>query len=326
MDRRRFLQALSTGAATLATPVVGNTQAPQKARRVGYFHIGTREPFAKLLSAFEERMTELGHTPGRDFLVEARFANGPADLPRVAKELVGVNVDVLLVQSNIVAAAAQRATATIPIVTVGVTDPIGAGFVVSLSRPGQNLTGLTADAGAGLWTKRLEYLRAAVPRVSRIALFWNSEQSPVRAHAAEQAARELGVGFYREQFRTAADFPAAFSSMSKRAGAVLVAGHAVTVSGRADLVRLAAQHRLPTSYPWREAVEIGGLMSYGVNFRESYRRAAEYMDKILKGAKPADLPMEQPTKFELVINLKTAKALGLSIPPSLLQRADQVIE
>jgi putative ABC transport system substrate-binding protein len=267
----------------IATPVIGDTQESRKRRRVGFFHIGSREPFAKLLLAFEERMAELGYSPGKDLSIVELFADGPSDLSRVADELVRSNVDLLLVQSNVVANAALRATTTIPIVAAVVTTPVEAGFALSLSRPGKNITGITSDVGLELWAKRLEYLQAAVPGVSRIALFWSPERGrEAMADAAEEAARSLGVGLYREEFRTAGDFPGAFASMAKRAGAVLVAGHAVTVSNRAALVRLAAQHRLPAGYPWREAVEIGGLMSYGVSFRESYRRAADYADRIFR--------------------------------------------
>jgi putative ABC transport system substrate-binding protein len=196
-------------------------------------------------------------------------------------------------------------------------------------QPGNNITGITSDVTTEIWAKRLQFLKEAVPAASRIALLWDPKDQARLPYVktAEEGARQLGVTFIREEFRTQDDFATAFTSMvAKRVGAVLIAGHPVTYAGRAEIMKLAAQHRVPAGYPWREAVETGGLMSYGVDFRESYRRAAYYVDKILKGAKPADMPMEQPTKFELVINLKTAKTLGLTIPPTLLQRADQLIE
>jgi putative ABC transport system substrate-binding protein len=274
-------------------------------------------------------MAELGHVPGKDLSIEPRFASGQADLSRLANELVRMKIDLLLGHGNVVAAAAKEATTTIPIVTAGVIDPVGAGFIASEARPGRNITGVTSDVTTEIWAKRLELLKEALPTVSKVALLWNpTDHSRLPyVNAAQEGARRMGVTLVREEFRNADDFAAAFASMAaKRVGAVLIAGHPVTYAGRAEIVKLAAHHRVAAGYPWREAVQIGGLMSYGVDFRESYRRAANYADRIFKGAKPADLPVEQPTKFELVINLKTAKALGLTIPPSVLLRADQVIE
>ncbi len=306
-----------------------NGQAQRTPAKVGFLCVGSREQFAHLLLAFEERMVELGHVRGKDLSIEPRFANGQADLPRLSDELVRLKIDLLLVHGNAVLAAAKQATTTIPIVTTGVVDPVGAGFIASVARPGGNITGVTSDVTTEIWGKRLELLKEAVPAASRIALLWNpTDQARLPyVNTAEEGARKLGVTFIRAEFRSASDFTAAFASMaSKRVGAVLIAGHPATLAGRAEIVKLAAHHRVAAGYPWREAVEIGGLMSYGVDFRESYRHAANYADRILKGAKPADLPVEQPTKFELVINLKTAKALGLTIPQTLLLRADEVIQ
>jgi ABC-type uncharacterized transport system substrate-binding protein len=327
MDRRAFMTTVAFG--VVATPAISGAQGAKKARRVGFLSVGSREQFAHLLLAFEERMAELGHVRGNDLSIEPRFASGQADLPRLAEELVRLNIDLLLVHGNAVVAAAKHATTTVPIVTAGVVDPVGAGFIESVARPGRNITGVTSDVTTEIWGKRLELLKEAVPAVSRIALLWNpTDQARVPyAKTAEEGARKLGVTFIREEFRNASDFTTAFASMgAKRVGAVLIAGHPATLAGRAEIVKLAAHYRVAAGYPWREAVEIGGLMSYGVDFKESYRRAANYADRILKGAKPADLPVEQPTKFELVINLKTAKALGLTIPQALLVRADQIIE
>jgi putative ABC transport system substrate-binding protein len=275
-------------------------------------------------------MMELGYGPGKDFIVVGRFADGLAErLPSLAVDLVRLKVDIIVVATNAVVAVTKRATTTIPIVTAQVIDPVGAGFIASVSRPGGNITGVTSDATVEIWAKRLQLLHEAVPGVSRIALLWNpTDRARVPyADETEKGARRLGVALIREEFRSAADFFRAFSSMrEKRFGAVLVAGDAATFSGRAELVRLAAQYAVPAGYPWREAVEIGGFMSYGVLFEDSYRRAAAYVVKILEGAKPGELPIEQPTKFELVINMNTARALGLTIPQGVLIRADRVVE
>ena len=329
MDRRAFMTTVPIWVVAIAIPPIAGAQEIQKARKVGFLCVGSREQFNHLLLAFEKRMAELGHVPGKDLSIEPRFASGQADLSRLANELVRMKIDLLLVHGNVVAAAAKEATTTIPIVTAGVIDPVGAGFIASEARPGRNITGVTSDVTTEIWAKRLELLKEALPAVSKVALLWNpTDHSRLPyVNAAQEGARRMGVTLVREEFRNADDFAAAFASMAaKRVGAVLIAGHPVTYAGRAQIVKLAAHYRVAAGYPWREAVQIGGLMSYGVDFRESYRRAANYADRILKGAKPADLPVEQPTKFELVINLKTAKALGLTIPPSVLLRADQVIE
>jgi putative ABC transport system substrate-binding protein len=329
MDRRAFVTTVAV-AGVMATAAVGSAEDIHSRRRqVGFLCVGSREQFAHLLRAFEERLAELGHVPGRDVSIESRFARQQADLPRLASELVRLKIDLLLVHGNAVLAAAKDATTTVPIVTAGVIDPVGAGFIASEARPGTNVTGVTSDVTTEIWGKRLGLLKEAVPTVSTVALLWNpTDQARLPyVKTAEAAARNLGVTFLREEFRSANDFAAAFASMAaKRVGAVLIGGHPAAYAGREEIVRLAARHRVAAGYPWREAVEIGGLMSYGVKFEESYRRAADYVDRIFKGAKPANLPVEQPTKFELVINLKTAKALGLTIPPSLLARADQIIE
>jgi len=327
MERRAFITTVACGVA--ATPFVAGAQEAHKPRKVGFLCLGSREDFAHLLLAFEERLIELGHAREKTFLIVPRFANRQPDLPRLADELVRLRIDLLLVHGNAVVDAARQATTTVPIVTAGVVDPVGAGFIASVHHPGGNVTGVTSDVTTEIWAKRLQLLSEAVPAVASIALLWNpTDQARLPyVNTAEDGARKLGVAFHREEFRSAGDFAAAFASMTaKRVGAVLIAGHPAAYAGRADIVKLAAQHRVAAGYPWREAVEIGGLMSYGVDFRESYRRAAYYADRIFKGAKPADLPVEQPTKFELVINLKTAKALGLTIPQTLLQRADQVIQ
>jgi putative tryptophan/tyrosine transport system substrate-binding protein len=328
ISRRAFAVTMTVG--LVAVSGMARGQPPGKPRQVAFLLPGTPEQFAHLIHAFKSGLVELGYVLDKDVVLISQFADGrPERLPNLAADLVRLKVDVIVVATNAVVAVAKQATATIPIVTASVIDPVGAGFMASVSRPGRNITGLTSDVTVEIWAKRLQLLKEAVPAVSRIALLWNPRDQARLAYAneADRAARTIGVSLYRQELHGADDFPQAFLSIrEKRTGAVLVAGDAATFSRQAELVKLAAQYQLPAGYPWREIVEIGGFMSYGVRFEDSYRRAATYVDKILKGAKPSDLPVEQPTKFELVINLKTAKALGLTIPPSLLLRADQVIE
>jgi putative tryptophan/tyrosine transport system substrate-binding protein len=222
-----------------------NGQAQRTPAKVGFLCVGSREQFAYLLLAFEERMVELGHVRGKDLSIEPRFANGQADLPRLSDELVRLKIDLLLVHGNAVLAAAKQATTTIPIVTAGVVDPVGAGFIASVARPGGNITGVTSDVTTEIWGKRLELLKEAVPAASRIALLWNpTDQARLPyVNTAEEGARKLGVTFIREEFRSASDFTAAFASMAaKRVGAVLIAGHPATLAGRAEIVKLAAHH------------------------------------------------------------------------------------
>jgi len=328
ISRRAFTVTTTVGLVAVSGMARGDS--PRKPRQVAFLLPGAREQFAHLMHAFEVGLVELGYVLNKDVVIIGQFADGRAErLPNLAAELVRLKVDVIVVATNAVVAAAKQATAMIPIVTASVIDPVGAGFITSVSRPGGNITGLTSDVTVEIWAKRLQLLKEAVPGVSRIALLWNPMDRARLAYAneAEKAARTIGVSLYRQEFGGADDFPQAFASIrEKGSGAVLVAGDAATFSRQAELVKLAAHYKLPAGYPWREIVEIGGFMSYGVRFEDAYRRAAIYVDKILKGAKPADLPVEQPTKFELVINLTTAKALGLTVPPSVLLRADQVIE
>jgi len=228
-----------------------------------------------------------------------------------------------------VIAAVKRATATIPVVMAVSRDPVGAKFIASLARPGANITGLANDTAPEIIGKNLALLKEAVPRVARVAYLWNPVPpgADTSKNVVESAARNLGVGFQSVEVRARNEFESAFAAMVReRANGVVVAQDPVTLGSRGQVVQLAARSRLPAVYGLREFTEAGGLMSYGPNIADQFRRAATYVDKILKGAKPGDLPIEQPTKFELIINLKTAKALGLTIPPSLLQRADQVIE
>jgi putative tryptophan/tyrosine transport system substrate-binding protein len=264
-------------------------------------------------------------------VLEIRSAEGKLErLHALADELVALKVDVIVVGGQPHALAAKQATGTIPIVFVAVGDPVESGLVASLARPGGNVTGVSS-VGLDLVGKRLEQLKQAVPGVSRVAVLHNPGERTEKdrlteAREAEVAARAMGVRLQFVEARRPSDFDRAFSEIRARADALTVLGTSTFYNARGRLVDLAAKHRLPTMYVAREYVEAGGLMSYGADTADWFRRAATYVDKILKGAKPADLRVEQPTKFELVINLKTAKALGLTIPQTLLLRADQIIE
>ncbi len=288
--------------------------------------------FPQLREAFLQGLRDLGHVEGRNVVIEYRSAEGkPERLPALAAELVALKVDVIVATGTPASLAAKQATRTLPIVFAGVADPVGGGLVTSLARPGGNVTGLSLLAPE-LVGKGLELLKQAVPGVSRVAVLWQPGGSGERTEqdmlkAAEGAARALGVRLQFIEVRGPADFDQAFSDMTKaRAGALTVLSSNMFLVEHRRLVTLAGKNRLPAVYPFREFVDAGGLMAYGAGVHDSVRRAATYVDKILKGTKPADLPVEQPTKFELVINLKTAKALGLTIPQSVLGRADEVLQ
>ena len=277
-------------------------------------------------------LRELGWIEGQNIAVEYRWAANREDqLPVLAAELVRLKVDIIVTASTLAAQAAKRATTTIPIVMTFVADPVGSGLVASLARPGGNITGLTTFA-TGLVAKRLELLKGLASRSTQVGVLWQPgvfAELTTRDMMEETqiAGRALGVQLQFVETRRPEDFEKAFSAMREaRVGGLLVFPSPMLFEARRNLVAHAAKNRLPAVYPWREAAAVGGLMSYATNFPDMYRRAATYVDKILKGAKPADLPVEQPTTFELVINMKTAKALGLTIPHSLLLRADQVIE
>jgi putative ABC transport system substrate-binding protein len=279
--------------------------------------------------AFRQGLRELGWVEGQNIAIEHRLAEGKLDrLPHLAAELVRLKVDVILATSSPPAVAAKNATRTVPIVMATSADPVGQGLVASLARPGGNVTGLSFSVGLEVVGKELELLKETVPTVRRVAVLSNPA-NPGHALAiknVQSRARALGVQLVLLEARDPNEFEPAFAAMAReRAGALLVVPDAVFGLHRARLQGLAAKSRLPAMYGLREHPETGGLMSYAVDLRESFRRSATYVDKILKGAKPGDLPIEQPTKFELVINLKTAKALGLAIPPSVLVRADEVI-
>jgi putative ABC transport system substrate-binding protein len=329
MDRRIFL---ATVAGLLAAPLAGEAQQAAKIPRIGYLS-STLAASPHLKEAFRQGLRDLGYVEGRHLVIEYRDAEGKVErFPALAAELVALKVDVIFVGGGTRAAlAAMQATRTVPIVFAGVPDPVAIGLVTSLARPGGNVTGLSGFASE-LVGKCLEQLKRAVPGVSRVAVLWPPGALPERTEkdylkAADVAARALEVRPQFVEARGPEDFDRAFSDMTRaRAGGLTVLPYQLFVNERRRLVELAAKNRLPAVYPLREFVDAGGLMSYGWNVADLLRRAATYVDKILKGAKPGDLPVEQPTKFEFVINLKTAKALGLTIPPSVLGRADEVIQ
>jgi putative tryptophan/tyrosine transport system substrate-binding protein len=330
VQRRQFLIAAG---ALLATPLAAEAQQAAKVPRIGYLTtslgVSPQRP-----EAFRQGLRDLGYVEGRNLVIEYREAEGKVDrLPALAAELVALKVDVIVTGASTLAArVAKEATRTIPIVFAGVGDPVESELVTSLARPGGNVTGLST-LGPELVGKCLELLKQALPGVDRVAVLWRPGALGERTDkdmltGADVAARALGV---RLQFVEAtgdpADFDRAFSDMTRaRAGALTVLPSNRFSREHRRLVDLAAKNRLPAMYASREFVDAGGLMSYGANFADLHRRAATYVDKILKGAKPGDLPVEQPTKLELVINLKTAKDLGLTIPPSVLARADDLIQ
>ena len=328
MNRRGFIGALAGG--LFAAPLVAAAQPTAKVYRIGFLVTATPTETGHLLKALSEGLRELGYVEGRNVVFERRFAEGRQErLPALAAELVRLNVDILVTGSNPVIAAVKQATATIPVVMAVSRDPVGAKFIASLARPGGNITGLANDTAPEIIGKNLAFLKEAVPRISRVTYLWNPVPpgAETSKNALESAARNLGVAFQPVEVRGHAELEGAFAAMVReRANGIVVAQDPVTFGSRSQVAVLAARNRLPAVYGVREFAEAGGLMSYGPNIADQFRRAAMYVDKILKGAKPGDLPIEQPTKFELVINLKTAKALGLTLPPSLLQRADQVIE
>jgi len=328
VERRTFLAG--TGAVLLAAPLAAEGQQAGKVPRIGYLSGGSSTAAPHLIEAFRQGLSELGRVEGQNIVIDYRFAEGRLDrLPDLAAELVRLKVDVIVASPTPPAVAAKNATGTIPIVMISANDPVGQGLIASLARPGGNVTGSSYSVNQEIFGKQLALLTEVVPRVRRVAVLANPAV-PSLAPAigdVKVAARSLGVQLQFLEARGPNEFDGAFAAMVKEgAGALLVLTDPVFSLHRTRLADLAAKSRLPTAYTNRLPVDVGGLMSYGPSFPDLWRRAAIYVDKILKGAKPADLPVEQPTKFELVINLKTAKALGLTIPQSLMQRADEVIQ
>jgi putative tryptophan/tyrosine transport system substrate-binding protein len=328
MDRRRFL--LTSLAGALAAPLCAGAQQSGRVYRIGILGEKASDPSeGRLWQNFRVAMRERGWIEGKNLLIVSRWAEGkPARLPELAADLVRLKVDLIVTRGSIYTHGARTATSSVPIVFTMHADPEKTGHVASLARPGGNITGLSIVM-TDLNVKGLELLTDTVPRVKHIAVL-GSPDMPSYApslKALQEAARPSQLQLQTVVARTGADLETAFSAMAREhAQAVLVLGFGPYMAARQRIAELALRHRLPTFFSWRDHVEAGGLMSYGPDLSDLLRRAAIYADKILKGAKPADLPVEQPTKFELVINLKTARALGLTIPPSLLARADQVIE
>jgi ABC-type uncharacterized transport system substrate-binding protein len=327
--RRAFIGTLAGG--LLAAPLAARAQQAAKVYQLGL--LGGSPPNSPggrvAWEGFFQGMRELGYVEGQNILVEGRFYGDHTErLPALAADLVRIKVDVIVAGTAPAPEAAQRATSTIPIVMAAHNNPVGSGLVASLAKPGKNVTGLST-LGPELAGKRLQLLKEVIPGVSRVAVLSNptdtSQANLLRD--TQVAARSLKVRLQVLGARVPSDFAGAFSAMTKeRAGGVIIITSSMFYDQRTRIAELAARSRLPAIYSAKDFAEAGGLMAYGVNLGESFRRAATYVDKILKGARPADLPVEQPTKFDLVINLKAAKALGLTIPPSLLQRADEVIQ
>ena len=328
MDRRLFLGTLACG--LLAAPLAAEAQQTGKVYRVGFLSNGWSTTSPQVVAAFRQGLRELAWVEGQNIVIEYRWAEGRSDrLPDLAAELVRLRVDVLVASAAAATRAAKEATTTIPIVSVAVQDPVALGSVQSLARPGGNITGPTLTGGLAIGGKQLELLKEIVPGVSRVAVLWNPSNPMLlqQLRDTQSAARSLNVQLQVVEARSPDEFDRAFSRITRgRAEALLVSADPMFAAQGTRLANLAARNRLPAMYGLRRHVEAGGLIAYGANELDVWRRAATYVDKILKGAQPADLPMEQPTKFELIINLKTAKALGLTIPPSLLARADQVID
>jgi ABC-type uncharacterized transport system substrate-binding protein len=305
---------------------------PAQIARIGF--LAARSPSTvanpdSLYDAFSQGMRDLGYVPGTNLVIEWRFAEGNYErLPGLAAELVGLRVDVIVTHGPQGTEAAQRVTKTIPIIAAAIIDPVGGGFATSLGRPGGNITGLS-NMHEDLGPKQLELLRAMVPRLSLVAVVANPSNAahPAVIKSLEAAARRFDIRVLPLKARTLDEIENAFATMRREQvrASILLSDNFILVQGQ-KIAALALMNRIPSLFPFREQVEGGGLMSYSADLTDLYRRAATYVDKILKGAKPADLPVEQPTKFELVINLKTAKALGLTIPQTLLLRADQLVQ
>ncbi len=322
---------LTVALGLLLAPLAARGQQAGKVFRIGI--LGTSPPTTPEVSrnyeAFFQGLRELGYVEGQNIIVERRYSEGRQELlPDLAAELVRLKVDVIVAAGTPTPVAAKRATATIPIVMTNTSDPVALGLVTTLARPGGNVTGLSIQT-VELVGKQLELLKQVVPKASRIAFLTNPSNpgSALQLREAQTAARSLGVQLQVLEARRPDDLDRAFAAMTReRARAVLVPGDPVFFLYRTQISELAMKSRLPAMFALREHGEAGGRMAYGPSLRDNFRRAATYVDKILKGAKPGDLPVEQPTKFELVVNLKTAKALGLTIPQSILIRADEVIQ
>jgi putative tryptophan/tyrosine transport system substrate-binding protein len=327
MDRRSFVS--TAVGALLVRALTAHAQPENKVPRIGVFHPGTAGSAPQSLEAFRQGLREHGYEEGKNIVVEHRYTESrPERVVEIAAEFVRLKVDVIVTSLDVMTAAAKRQTQTIPIVMAISIDPVATGFVSSLARPGGNVTGLS-NMSPELAAKRLELLREVVPGLSRVALLWNINVAGnlLEYKQAGDAARSMRLQLQSAEVSSVDDFERAFSALKTGgAEALIVAGSGLTSTNAGQIANLAMKHRLPSMVSSRDRVDAGSLMAYGPNLTELWRRAATYVDKILKGAKPGDLPVEQPTKFELIINLKTAKALGLTIPQSMLLRADEVIQ
>jgi ABC-type uncharacterized transport system substrate-binding protein len=325
--RREFITLVGTAA---AWPLAAWAQADRKMVRIGFLGTSSASLERHLVDAFRQKLRELGHVDGQNMSIEYRWAEGrDEELPRLAAELTRINPDVIVTAGTPGTLAAKEATRTIPIVFASSGNPVNAGIVASYARPGGNVRGFTI-LGPELEGKRVQLLKEAVPAAAHIAVVWNSSNPGTIDfyHQSRAAAAALKLTLRpTAEVRRTDDFSMAFSTIAgAQVHAMLVVADRFLLAHRAQIVDFAATHRLPAMYPYRGYVDAGGLMSYAPNDSDQYRRAAVYVDKILRGAKPADLPIEEPTKFELVINLKTAKTLGLELPPTLLATADEMIE
>jgi putative ABC transport system substrate-binding protein len=329
MKRRAFITLL--GGAAAGWPLAVRAQQPAgRVYRVGYLTITSREQQLHLIKAFEEGLRSLGYRVGENVVIEYRFANGEVErLPALAADLVRLGVDVIVTGVNPNTVAAMKATTTIPIVMTNSVDPVGTGLVASLARPGGNVTGLTQDTGGELNGKRLELLKETIPNLSRVGILWNPDFAPNRSRltSMREATQALGLTLVPVEARGLDALEQAFATMVReRAQAFVLLGDGVLFNYRGQIAVVAVRNRLPAISGFKESAEAGLLLTYGADAQDLFRRSAVFVDKIFKGAKPADLPVEQPIKFELVVNLKTARALGLTLPPTLLARADEVIE
>jgi putative ABC transport system substrate-binding protein len=324
LDRRTFVGAVAGG---LVIARLAEAQPAAKVYRVGFLLGATAESVASLFNAFDDGLRNLGYVEGRNLVFERRYAAGDMErLPELAAELVRLRVDVIVTGTNIHVAAVRGATTAIPIVMVFAADPVRSGFVASLARPGGNITGLSADASPELWAKYLALLKEIVPNLSRVGVL-GQVSSQVGFAELDEASGKLNVALEIADLRAPDDLNGAFDAMvAKQVGALLIVIGPLTYLLRQPIAELALKHRLPTITNASQFAQAGLLMSYGPNLTDLYRRAATYVDKILQGAPPADLPVEQPTKFELVLNLETAKALGLVFPQALLATANEVIQ
>ncbi|HEY7577857.1 MAG TPA: ABC transporter substrate-binding protein [Acetobacteraceae bacterium] len=327
MRRRKFVALL--GGMVAAWPFAARAQHWGKIPRVGFMGNSTAALEANLIGPFREGLREHGYEEGRNVEIVFRWAEGRYErFPALIAELIAANVDVIVTAGTPAALAVKKATSTVPVVMAAVGDPVGTGIVSSLARPGGNITGLSGTA-PDLEGKRLELLREVVPNLSQVAFFLNPANAlhDISLRQARAAANALHIKLLPQEVRRSEDLDGAFASIVKeRPGGLLILADRVFLHDRERIMKFATERRLPSVNAYRELVEAGGLMSYGPSYEDMHRRAADYVDKILKGAKPGDLPIEQPTKFDLLINAKAAKALAIALPPTVLARADEVIE